>query len=47
MKKEILIPKGKKAKGVNALLDIDKITIDTGIPDLSYQHDHFVRPKIR
>lgn len=42
MKKEILPAKGKKSKGVNALLDIDKITIDTGIPDLSYQHDHYL-----
>jgi hypothetical protein len=42
MKKEILTPKGKKSKGVNALLDIDKITIDTGISDLSVQHEHYL-----
>lgn len=42
MKKEILSPKSKKAKRANALLDVDKITIDTGISDLSYQHDHYL-----
>jgi hypothetical protein len=42
MKKEILPAKRKKSKGVNALLDIDKITIDTGICDLSVQHDHYL-----
>lgn len=42
MKKEILSPKSKKTKRANALLDVDKITIDTGIPDLSYQHDHYL-----
>jgi hypothetical protein len=42
MKKEILTPREKKAKGANALLDIDKITIDTGISDLSVQHDHYL-----
>lgn len=42
MKKEILAPKKKISKQANALLDIDKITIDTGITDLSYQHDHYL-----
>lgn len=42
MKKEILAPKKKKAKGANALLDVDKLTIDTGIHDFSYQHDHYL-----
>ncbi|MBI5213304.1 MAG: hypothetical protein HY957_08030 [Nitrospirae bacterium] len=42
MKKEILVPKKKITKKANALLDIDKITIDTGIADLSSQHDHYL-----
>lgn len=42
MKKEILVPKKKISKKANALLDVDKITIDTGITDLSYQHDHYL-----
>ena len=42
MKKEILPPKKKTTKKANALLDIDKITIDTGIADLSSQHDHYL-----
>ena len=42
MKKEILPPKRKIVKKANALLDVDKITIDTGITDLSYQHDHYL-----
>jgi hypothetical protein len=48
MKKEILAPKKKITKKANALLDVDKITIDTGIADLSYQHDHYLYdvPKI-
>lgn len=42
MKKEILAPKKKITKKANALLDVDKITIDTGITDLSSQHDHYL-----
>jgi exonuclease I len=42
MKKEILAPKKKITKKANALLDVDKITIDTGIADLSSQHDHYL-----
>ncbi len=42
MKKEILPPEKKTAEKSNALLDIDKITIDTGIADLSSQHDHYL-----
>ena len=41
MKKEIIPTKRKKSKRSNALLDVDKITIDTGISDLSVQHDHY------
>jgi len=42
MKKEILAPRKKTSKKANALLDVDKITIDTGIADLSAQHDHYL-----
>lgn len=42
MQKEFIAPKKRKTKGANALLDIDKLTIDTGIADLSYQHDHYL-----
>ena len=42
MKKELLAPRKKRLKGANALLDVDKITIDTGISDFSYQHDHYL-----
>jgi len=42
MKKEILAPKKTTSKKANALLDVDKITIDTGIADLSSQHDHYL-----
>ena len=42
MKKEIFAPRKKKSKKANALLDVDKITIDTGIADLSSQHDHYL-----
>ncbi len=42
MKEEFISPRKRKAKGASALLDIDKFTIDTGISDLSYQHDHYL-----
>jgi hypothetical protein len=43
MKKEILIKSKKaKTKGRNALSDVDKIAVDTGIHDLSFQHDHYL-----
>jgi len=42
MKKEILAPKKTTSKKANALLDVDKLTIDTGITDLSSQHDHYL-----
>lgn len=42
MKKEILAPREIIAKKANALLDVDKYTIDTGITDLSSQHDHYL-----
>lgn len=42
MKDEFITQKKKKAKRANALLDVDKFTLDTGISDLSYQHDHYL-----
>jgi len=42
MKEEILISKKAKQKKANALSDVDKIALETGIPDLSYQHDHYL-----
>lgn len=42
MKKELLTPKKKRLRGANAFMDVDKITIDTGISDFSYQHDHYL-----
>jgi hypothetical protein len=43
-KNEIFISAKKKQrrKRVNALLDVDKIVIDTGISDLADQHDHYL-----
>jgi hypothetical protein len=40
MKKDLLV--SKKPKKMNALSDLDKIALETGIPDLSYQHDHYL-----
>jgi len=42
MKEEFIAPKKRISKRASALLDIDKLTIDTGISDLSYQHDHYL-----
>jgi hypothetical protein len=42
MKEEILKPTKKKIKGKNALSDVDRFAIDTGISDLSIQHDHYL-----
>ncbi len=42
MKEEILESKKAKTKGCNALMDVDKIAVNTGIPDLSLQHDHYL-----
>jgi hypothetical protein len=44
VKEEILILRQKistEKKG-NALADVDKIAIETGIPDLARQHDHYL-----
>ncbi len=40
--KRIVSAQEKRLKGANALLDVDKFTIDTGISDFSYQHDHYI-----
>jgi hypothetical protein len=42
MKEEILASKKVKPKKTNALSDVDEITLETGIPDLSFQHDHYL-----
>ncbi len=42
MKEEIIESKKAKTKVCNALMDVDKIAVDTGIPDLSFQHDHYL-----
>jgi hypothetical protein len=42
MKEEILASKKAKPKKTNALFDVDKLAFETGIPDLSYQHDHYL-----
>ncbi len=44
VKKEMLISHGKRSplKKGNALLEIDEIAIETGIPDLARQHDHYL-----
>ena len=42
MKEEMLASKKAKLKETNALYDVDKLAFETGIPDLSYQHDHYL-----
>ena len=44
VKMEMLVSHGRKPpeKKANALAEIDKIAIETGIPDLSRQHDHYL-----
>lgn len=42
MKEEILMSKKAKSKEINALSDVDKIALETEIPDLSFQHDHYL-----
>lgn len=43
-KHEILLSSKRKRskKKINSLMDMDKIAIDTGIPDLADQHDHYL-----
>ena len=42
VKEELLPSQAKKAKGMNALADADKFAVETGISDLSSQHDHYL-----
>jgi len=44
LKEEFLAPKGKEAQteGVNALLEVDKIALETGISDLAHQHNYYL-----
>ena len=42
LREEIFMPERVKSKDTNALSDIDRLVIETGIPDLSYQHDHYL-----
>ena len=34
--------KKDKDSAINALLEVDKIAIETGISDFAYQHDHYL-----
>lgn len=44
MKREILSSSEKRSgrKKVNALLEVDNISVETGITDLAAQHDHYL-----
>lgn len=42
MREEILVPEKEKSKDINAISDLDEFAIETGISDLSYQHDHYL-----
>lgn len=42
MREEILVPEKVKSKDINAISDLDEFAIETGISDLSYQHDHYL-----
>lgn len=44
VKKEMLVLRGKRCMGKrsNALTDVDKIAIETGIQDLAEHHDHYL-----
>ena len=44
LKKEFIASKGKgvQSEGINALRDVDKIAIETGISDLAYHHDSYL-----
>jgi len=41
LKKEFFLQTKKRKKG-KALLEVDDIAIETGITDLSLQHDHYI-----
>jgi len=42
IREEIFMPEKVKSKDMNALSDMDQFVIETGISDLSYQHDHYL-----
>ena len=42
IREEIFMPEKIKSKDINAISDVDKFVVETGIPDLSYQHDHYL-----
>ena len=44
LKEEFFASKGKEAQseGINALLEVDKIALETGISDLAHQHDYYL-----
>lgn len=44
LKEEFLLSKSKghERKGINALLQVDKIALETGISDLARHHDHYL-----
>lgn len=44
IKEEFLVNKKGESerKKINALLELDKIAIETGISDLASQHDHYL-----
>ena len=44
IKKDLFAAKESKskAKGINALCEVDKIAVETGISDLASQHDHYL-----
>lgn len=43
LKEEILAQKPKpSASGINALVEVDRIAVETGIADLASQHDHYL-----
>ena len=42
IREEIFMPEKVKSKDMNALSDMEQFVIETGISDLSYQHDHYL-----
>ena len=42
IREEIFMPEKIKSKDINAISYMDKYVIETGISDLSYQHDHYL-----
>ncbi len=44
LKEEFLLSRRKEPEreGINALLEVDKIALETGISDLARHHDHYL-----